>query len=221
MPVASYSSTSAWKNGRVSGVEPAPCVGLLRAGDGLPARGDDPLRDALGEPGLDRCEALGHERHPLGDDLPVVARGPRHQVEHHAHVLDRAAQHAEVAEPLAGVVLLERELEPLPQHLGGDAVGVGFDGRGVERSQGGAIVLGALVAARGGVVGHLVVVAGDALAGRAQRIERSEALHVAVGELEHRRWCAHRRFTDPRGWTWRRADGTGAREGGTVPHGRT
>ena len=80
------------------------------------------------------------------------------------------------------------ELEALAHHLGGDAVGVGLDRRrGVERAQRRPVVLGALVAAVGGVVGHLVVVAGDPLAGRADGIERGEALDVVVGELEHRR----------------------------------
>ena len=46
-------------------------------------------------------------------------------------------EHAEVAQPLAGVVLLERELESLAHHVGGEAVGVADDGRGVERPQGG------------------------------------------------------------------------------------
>ena len=121
-------------------------------------------------------------------DLPVVGGVAGHQVERHAHVLHRAAEHAQVAEALAGVVLLERELEPLAQHLGGDAVGVGRRSAvAVERAQRGAVVLGALVAPVGGVVGHLVVVAGDALAGRGERIERGEALDVAVGEVEHGR----------------------------------
>ena len=53
----------------------------------------------------------------------------RHEVEGHAHGLHRAPEHAEVAQTLAGVVLLERELEPLPHHVGGDAVGVGRDRR--------------------------------------------------------------------------------------------
>ena len=109
-------------------------------------------------------------------DLPVVGGVAGHEVEGHAHVLHRAAEHAQVAQALAGVVLVERELEPLahaPRPRCGrrrsSTVG------GVERAQRGAVVLGAFGGAVGGVVGHLVVVAGDALAGRrrAGRARRS------------------------------------------------
>ena len=77
------------------------------------------------------------------------------------------------------------ELESLPHHLGGDAVGVGHGRRieGGERAEGRPVVLGALRRTVGRVVGHLVVVAGDALTGRGQRIEHCEALHVLVGQL--------------------------------------
>ena len=115
----------------------------------------------------------------------------RHQVEDHAHALHRAPEDADVAQALAGVVLLERELEAFPERAGGDAVGVVRDvGRG-ERPQRGAVVLRALVDSVGGVVGHLVVVAGDALAGRAQRIEGGEALDVANRRARTRQtWCS-------------------------------
>ena len=54
---------------------------------------------------------------------------------------------------------------------------------GVERAERGPVELGALGGAVGGEVGHLVVVAGDALTGRGQRIERGEPLDVVVGEV--------------------------------------
>ena len=57
------------------------------------------------------------------------------------------------------------ELEPLAHHLGGDAVGVGLhvvDAASSARERG-AVELGALGGAVGGEVGHLVVVARDAL----------------------------------------------------------
>ncbi len=111
----------------------------------------------------------------------------RHQVERHAHGLHRAPEHAQVAQPLAGVVLGERELEPFPHHLGGDAVGVGLQLGGVERAERGPVELGALGGAVGGEVGHLVVVPADALTGGGQRIERGEALDVVVGEVVHGR----------------------------------
>ncbi len=96
----------------------------------------------------------------------------------------------QVAQALAGVVLLEREDESFAQHLGRDPVTIAADvaraRHGVELSQRGPIVLGALVAAGRRQVGHLVVVAGDAFTGRAERVECGEALDVAVGEGEHR-----------------------------------
>ena len=79
------------------------------------------------------------------------------------------------------------ELEPLAHHLGRDPVGIVADVDGVEGAQRGAVVLGPFGGAVGGVVGHLVVVAGDALARRRERVERGEALDVVVGELVHRR----------------------------------
>ena len=128
---------------RLGAVDAAPHVGLLRALHGLTPRGHDSLLHAFGECGFDAREALGNEREPLGDRVPVVLGVARHQVEDHPHALHRAAEDADVAQALAGVVLLERELEPLSQRPGGDAVGIGVDGRGRERAQGGPVVLGA------------------------------------------------------------------------------
>ena len=136
-PDASYSSTSAWKNGRVVAVDATPGVGLLactRPPAGAPRRRPRPRPRPAPASMLD--EPLGHERHALGDDLPVVGGVAGHEVERHAHGLHRAAEHAEVAQPLTGVVLGERELEPFAHHLGGDAVGVGLCSvGGVERAQ--------------------------------------------------------------------------------------
>ena len=132
-------------------------------------------------------EPLGHERHALGDRLPVVVGVARHEVEGHAHGLHRAAEDAQVAQALAGVVLgraRARAVRASPRRRCGrrrSAI-VG----GVERAQRGAVELGALVDAVGGVVGHLVVVAGDARAGRRERIEGGEALDVVVGERRTR-----------------------------------
>ena len=115
--------------------------------------------------------------------LPLLFGVAGHQVEDHPNTLYRATENADVAETLAGIVLFERELEPFSQGAGGDPVGVGLDAESRERAQRRTIVLGALVDAVGRVVGHLVVVAGDALAGCAERIERGEPLDVLVGEL--------------------------------------
>ena len=98
------------------------------------------------------------------------------------------AEDAEIAQALAGIVLLERELESLPHDVGRETVGVADRRRGVERPQGGPVVLGARVDPVGGVVGHLVVVAGDALARGRERVEGGEALDVGVGELIDGRW---------------------------------
>ena len=135
-------------------------------------------------PDLDARQTLGHEREAFGDDLPVVGGVAGHEVEGHAHRLHRAAEHAEVAETLTGVVLRDRELEPFAHHLGGDAVGVGHrvGVDGGEGPQAGAVVLGAFGGAVGGEVGHLVVVAGDALTGGGERVERGEPLDVVVGQ---------------------------------------
>jgi len=119
----------------------------LRARHRLTARGHDALRDTFGEAGFDRRQALGDDRHALGDQLPVVRRLTGHEVEHHAHRLHRAAQHAEVAQALAGIVLLEREHKALAQHFGGDPVGVGLDRGRVQGPQGCPVELGPLVAA--------------------------------------------------------------------------
>ena len=151
-PTASYSSTSAWKNGGspTPSSTPAPHVGLLRARDRLPAGGDDALRRALGE-ARPRCrQALGDERHAAPRSTcqsSAVSRGMRSNAMR--TYCTGTAEHAQVAEALAGVVLLERELEPLAHHLGGDAVGVGLRASsGVERAQRGPVVLGPLVARR-------------------------------------------------------------------------
>ena len=168
-------------------VEPAPRVGLLRARDGLAPRRHDALGRAFGERGLDAREPLGHQRQALGDDLPVVGRVPGHEVEGHAYRLHRAAEHPQVAQALAGVVLDQAELEPLAHDLGRDPVGIVADVDGVEGAQRGAVVLGPFGATVGGVVGHLVVVAGDALARRRERVQRGEALDVLFGQLVHRR----------------------------------
>ena len=93
-----------------------------------------------------------------------------------------AAEHAQVAQALTRIVLFERQLEPLAHHVGGDAIGVADDRGGVERAQRGSVVLGAFVDAVGRVVGHLVVVPGDALARGRERVERGEPLDVGVGE---------------------------------------
>ena len=138
-----------------------------------------PCCRALGERGLDAREPLGHERHALGDRLPVSS-------------VSRAMRSNAMRTVCTGLPRTRRSRRRSPascsssasssrsrMHLGGDAVGVGLAiVGGVERAQRGAVVLGALVGAVGGEVGHLVVVAGDALTGRAQRIERGEPLDV-------------------------------------------
>ena len=74
---------------------------------------------------LDR--PLRHERQALGERRPVLFGVACHQVEGHAHRLHRAAEHPQIAQALARVVLHQRQLEPFPHDLGGDAVGVGLD----------------------------------------------------------------------------------------------
>ena len=183
-PLASYSSTRVRKNGGVDGSTPPHTSACCAHFTAWRSRGDDALLHALGERGLEAGEALGHERDALRDRLPLLLGVARHEVEGHPHVLHRAPEDAEVAQALAGVVLLERELEPLAHHRRRRCGRRRRDDRGGgERAQRGAVVLGALVDPVGGVVGHLVVVAGDALAGRRERIEGGEALDVGVGEL--------------------------------------
>src|SRR5204862_6481656 len=96
-------------------VDATPTVGLLRARPCLTARRHDALLHPLGEARFDTGQALRDQCEPLRDRLPLLFRLARHQVEHHSYFLHRAAEDTEIAETLAGVVLLERQLEPLTQ----------------------------------------------------------------------------------------------------------
>ena len=107
-PAASYSSTSVRKNGRVAGSWPpqvsACCVHATACRRAATTPWAAPSASAASM--LD--ESLGHQRDALGDHLPVVGGVAGHQVERHAHGLHRAAEHAQVAQSLAGLVLGER-----------------------------------------------------------------------------------------------------------------
>ena len=167
-------------------VDRTPGIGLSGTRHRLAARRDDALGRAFGEGCLDAGEPLRYERHPLGDGLPVVGGLVGHQVEGHAHGLHGTPQHAQVAEPFAGVVLHERELQAFAHDLGGDPVGVGHEVDGRERAQRRPVVVGALGCAVGREVGHLVVVTGDAFAGRTEGVEDGEALDVLFRQLVDR-----------------------------------
>ena len=102
-----------------------------------------------------------------------------------ADLLHRAADDAQRAQLLAGVVQRDRELEPLGHHVGGDAVAVVGARRALERGERVAVELVACVARVGREVGELVLVAGDAGVGRRDRIERGVREHVLVRDLVH------------------------------------
>ena len=78
------------------------------------------------------------------------------------------------------------DLEPLADHTGGDAVGVVFDRYRAQRPESGAIVIGTLGGAVGGVVGEFVVVAGDAVEGGGHGMQPGVGLDVRVGQLVNR-----------------------------------
>ena len=124
-----------------------------------------------------------HVRHPFGDDRPVVGGVVGHEVEALADRLQRASEHPQIAQLLALFVLRHRELErsriisaamrSRPPRLGGRRALVS-----VSAGEG-----DPLAACPRGVVGELVIVPGDAFAGRADRVERCAALDVVVGDL--------------------------------------
>ena len=109
----------------------------------------------------------------------------RHEVEAAADPLHRAADDAQRAQLLAGVVQRDGELEPFAHHVGGDAVAIVGYGCLRERAQRVAIELVARRARVGGEVGELVLVARDAGVGGLDRIERGVRQHVAIRDLVH------------------------------------
>ena len=107
----------------------------------------------------------------------------RHEVEALPHRLDRTPEHAEQTEVLTGLVLVDVECEVGAHHVGGEPVGLRCGHRGIELADAGARVLGPFLEAVGGVVGHLLVVAGEAAEGRGHRVEHRRPVHVLVGDL--------------------------------------
>ena len=162
---------------------PCPRLRLAHALDRLASRGDETLARALGERLLVARQRLRHERRAGRDRPPVVFGVGRHHVEHHADALGGARDHVELAQVLARVVELDGRLEVAPHDVGGDAVELAADRRPLERAQRAAGMLHPLLRRVGRVVGDPVVVAGDALEGRRDRIERGEALDESVGDV--------------------------------------
>ena len=168
------------------GSTPPHVSACLRARDGLAARRRRrPRPRPRRAPASMLDEPLRHERHAFGDDLPVVGGVAGHEVERHAHGLHRAAEHAEVAQPLAGVVLGRARARAVRactsaamRSASVSAASAASSARSVV-----AVELGAFGGAVGGEVGHLVVVAGDALTGGGERVERGEPLDVVLGEV--------------------------------------
>ena len=153
----------------------APRRGLLRARERLAPRRDDALGHALAQRRLDARERVRDARHALGRDLPVGVGVEAHEVEALPGRLHRAADDPEVAQPFAGVVLRRRRAASRSViTLGREAVVVVVLRR---RASAASVSRSRSIAPRdalGGVVGHLVVVAGDAGVGRAARVERAE-----------------------------------------------
>jgi hypothetical protein len=146
---------------------------LARGGDPATARGQaqrlDVARDAVRE----RVE-------PRGDVLPGLDAVGRHEVEDLAHLLRGGRDDVERAQQLVRGVELELQADPLAHHRQGDLVdGVGC-GLLVQLGEHSPRGLGAGGVARGGVVRHLVVVAGDAHERRAQRVQGRDRVDVPL-----------------------------------------
>ncbi len=105
--------------------------------------------------------------------------------------LDRAADDPDVAQPFAGLVLLEVECAAFDHHGRREPVVVVLVRRRGELREGFPHQVRPPGRALGGVVGHLVVVAGDPGVGRAARVECTETVAIAVGDGEDfRHWSS-------------------------------
>ena len=127
----------------------------------------------------------GHARHALGRDLPVVVGLEAHEVEALPGRLDRAAddrgrraaarrlrtarRRARAARSSRSPRAGRRRTPAAPR----PARRASSRTRSTRRGRAG-----------GGVVGHLVVVAGDARVRGAARVERAELVAVAIGDVE-------------------------------------
>src|SRR6266511_2894018 len=164
-------------------VHSTPRLGLARALDGLTTRCHEPLANALGEALLVRLEAFGHEGHAGRDHVPVRFGLRGHHVEAHTYGLNGAGDDVQLSEVLAGVVELDAGLEVLAQHVGGDAITVALRLGGLQRSERRPVVLVSLLIAVGREVGHLVVVAGEALERGRDRVKGGEPLDEPVRQV--------------------------------------
>jgi hypothetical protein len=106
----------------------------------------------------------------------------RHEVEHLTDHLQRAVQDVEVAQPFAGVVERQAELDFVEHHVACDPVAIALDVDGAQLGEDVAregLALGQPVR---GEVGHLVVVTGDAHERGRDGVQGGDPLDVVVGD---------------------------------------
>ena len=130
----------------------------------------------------ERCRA---RRRPFGDRRPVVVGVVAHEVEAHPNARDRAPDHPQCPKILTGVALLQsRRRDAGPARRRQRARSRSSPMGAVHERRPRVGMRGGASAPSGGVVGQLGVVAGDALEGGRDRIQRGDLLHVGVRQLE-------------------------------------
>ena len=126
-------------------------------------------------------DAVGHPGQPPADQRPVVVGVGGHQVEHIAHRLQRRGDHVELADIESRVVQLDLHAEPFPHRGERHDVDVVLRCDAVQlpqRCAGGVCARGYAVR---GVVGDVVIMAGDAHFRCRTRIQRGERREIVFG----------------------------------------
>ncbi|MEZ5251441.1 MAG: hypothetical protein R2713_20175 [Ilumatobacteraceae bacterium] len=176
--------------GRFTGERVEPAVvgpGAALGGDGerLSARGHLARAAPVLEGGPDPVECCRHAAEPRCDVAPGLLALARHQVERRPDRAHRRGQHPQRVQPLAGVVLGERHVEPFVDDVASEPVVVVRRLQLVQRRTGAAHVLGAHGVSLGREVGEQVVEPGDPTRRGGARVECGALRHMVVGELEH------------------------------------
>src|SRR5438094_688623 len=114
-------SISAWSQSRNASTPSIDRVGSVSsrwttAGKGSPGM-IRPATLALAQRRLEAGQRLGHPLHPCRDHLPIGIGCGGHQIEALTDALERASDDAEITQALAGLVLVDGDLEALAHHL--------------------------------------------------------------------------------------------------------
>ena len=96
---------------------PTPGGALIGADQRLASRGHHPTPLSLAQRRLEAGQRLGHPLHPCRDHLPIGIGCGGHQIEALTDALERASDDAEITQALAGLVLVDGDLEALAHHL--------------------------------------------------------------------------------------------------------